>query len=199
MKILLYFTIAVLVPSTKTLTTGAQRSDFIAELTKDYRLDLSTQHMKDLTKASPSFCMRNDSRRALNIHMGAYFICKALSVEIIIMSTPMKVTKTHLKTTNERLRFKYHSKGLNTSVCAIFMVHFSFALFKSVCKNCKILLSLCHPGVLSEDWWIYILFFYFFFLQLVFSVEWCWKNDLQVQMIIKSGINIKKNIYFEVD
>lgn len=110
MKILLYFTIAVLVPSTKTLTTGAQRSDFIAKLTKDYRLDLSTQHMKDLTKASPSFCMRNDSRRALNIHMGAYFICKALSVEIIIMSTPMKVTKTHLKTTG--------MKGQGSSITA---------------------------------------------------------------------------------
>lgn len=52
MKILIYFTIAVLDPSRKTLTTGVQRSDFIAKLTKDYRLDLSTQHMKDLTKAS---------------------------------------------------------------------------------------------------------------------------------------------------
>lgn len=135
MKILLYFTIAVLVPSRKTLTTGAQRSDFIAKLTKDYRLDLSTQHMKDLTKASPSFCMRNDSRRALNIHMGAYFICKALSVEIIIMSTPMKVTKTHLKTTE--MKGQGHSKGLNTPVCATFMAHFSFVLFNLLAKTVK--------------------------------------------------------------
>lgn len=54
MKILLYFTIAVPDPSTKTLTTGAQRSDFIAKLAEDYRLDLFMQHMDNLTKASPS-------------------------------------------------------------------------------------------------------------------------------------------------
>lgn len=38
---------------------------------------------------------------------------------------------------NERSRFKYHSKGLNTSVCAIFMVQFSFVLFNLFVKSVK--------------------------------------------------------------
>lgn len=52
MKILLYFTIAVPDPSVKTLTTGVQRSDFIAKLTEDYRLDLFMQHMNNSSPSS---------------------------------------------------------------------------------------------------------------------------------------------------
>lgn len=115
MKILLYFTVAVLVPSTKTLTTGAQRSDFIGKLTKDYRLDLSTQHMKDLTKASPSLLHEKWFQRSFKYTHGCLFY----------LQSPECWNHNHVNTYDRKISMKTHvktteMKGQSSSVTAKF-------------------------------------------------------------------------------